>query len=514
MILPRVRGVILTAGSSHRFAKAGVQTPPHCYGSHLRFVTNRLRQETSGVIENRQPRLTAMPELAPRPSARSVADVLSGTPLFSGLAARPVIALAARARLLDVAAGETIYQRDDRADILYVVVSGGPVEILVADAGGAELILARPGPRQTFGELALLDGSRRAESARTARNVRLLELPRDAVMSVALTAPVVMQRLLSGLGGTMHRIIDHATSVPSFDLHERVVGALVEIEARIARGAPAPSFEDLQRELPARVGAAPEAVEEVLRSFEELGYIQAGRDHVRITSNRSQQGVLRGGMSWTALVNQVLHDPLTQLANRMLFHERLHQAVTDGIDATRKTAVLMIDLDGFKGVNDTLGHAAGDELLIKVADRLRGCLRRPDTAARLGGDEFAVVVTDVDIPATAGLVADRVLAAVGRPFLINDEIVQVGASIGVALSTSDSGDQLVGLIGRADAAMYRAKKAGKRRWEMESVASDPGPSTGAGQVRVLADRRLAGMALRENAQAALDCDLFGEPVLQ
>lgn len=425
-----------------------------------------------------------MPEPGFRLSSTTTVTLLGRTALFSGLASRPVAELARHARFGEYAARQYIYQHSDPSEMLYFVVEG-TVEVLVTGLGGGELVLTQVRPHDSFGELGLLDGLPRADSARAVTATRVLMLPRDSVLSLASAAPAVLRRLLGGLGATLRRIIDHASDDSFLDLHERIIRALLEIEARVARGAPAPTMEQLQQLLPGAVGAAPESVDEVLRSFEELGYLEAGRDRVRISGNRPQKGVLSGGMSWTALVNQVLHDPLTQLANRMLFHERLHQAVTDTHAADHQTAVLMIDLDGFKAINDTLGHAAGDALLVKVAERLRGCLRRPDTAARLGGDEFAAVITDVDGPETVARVADRVLTAVARPFLIDDEIVQVGASIGIALSTAADSGEPMALLGRADAAMYRAKRAGKRRWEMETASDHVAVEAG----RELADRR-------------------------
>jgi diguanylate cyclase (GGDEF)-like protein len=162
------------------------------------------------------------------------------------------------------------------------------------------------------------------------------------------------------------------------------------------------------------------------------------------------------------LSHQAFHDSLTDLANRSLFSDRIDHALLRRSRTGKPVAVLFIDLDDFKAVNDTLGHSAGDQLLIGVAERLRNSLRRPDTAARLGGDEFAVLIEDIDTPSEAEAVAERIFAALVEPFAIAGQSVTVHASIGVAIS-DDATDSASRLMRHADVAMYAAKAAGKHR---------------------------------------------------
>ena len=150
------------------------------------------------------------------------------------------------------------------------------------------------------------------------------------------------------------------------------------------------------------------------------------------------------------------HDALTQLPNRALFGDRLRRAVTT-CDAHRKVSVALIDLDDFKAVNDTLGHRAGDALLVAVAQRLAGCVRARDTVGRLGGDEFIVVLDDID-PAGADLAVQRILAALTTPVVADGHELLVRASIGVA--DGGTGDDADELLRRADIAMYAAKNDG------------------------------------------------------
>lgn len=162
------------------------------------------------------------------------------------------------------------------------------------------------------------------------------------------------------------------------------------------------------------------------------------------------------------LTHRAFHDSLTGLANRVLFLDRVGHALSRGERSGAVTGVLFLDLDDFKMVNDTQGHAVGDELLIAVSLRLSTALRNSDTAARLGGDEFAVLVEDALEPADVGALADNVLAAFAEPFRLSAGAVRVSASIGVA-TTEDSVDTTE-LLSHADLALYSAKSAGKRQW--------------------------------------------------
>jgi len=155
-------------------------------------------------------------------------------------------------------------------------------------------------------------------------------------------------------------------------------------------------------------------------------------------------------------IHQAFHDSLTGLPNRLLLMDRLDHALTRAARTNSQAAVLFIDLDTFKNVNDSLGHAAGDELLGEAAQRLMTCVRAADTAARFGGDEFVVLLEDVDEHRVAR-VANRILEALNEPFLVQDREVFVGASIGIAIG----GDEADDLLRNADLALYRAKSKGR-----------------------------------------------------
>jgi diguanylate cyclase (GGDEF)-like protein len=161
------------------------------------------------------------------------------------------------------------------------------------------------------------------------------------------------------------------------------------------------------------------------------------------------------------LHDQAFHDPLTGLANRALFINRADHALELHGRDLRPVSVLFVDLDDFKTINDTMGHAAGDEVLIRVADRLRGALRNGDTLARLGGDEFAVLLEDGGEPANVG---DRLVESLQAPFRLEGGLVTIRASVGLTqLLPEENTPTLDVLLAHADIAMYSAKRAGKGR---------------------------------------------------
>jgi diguanylate cyclase (GGDEF)-like protein/PAS domain S-box-containing protein len=189
----------------------------------------------------------------------------------------------------------------------------------------------------------------------------------------------------------------------------------------------------------------------------ERAVLERARDLVALTVDRAAQTRQLGRLA--------LHDTLTGLPNRALVLDRLQHALARLGDRESLLAVLFIDLDRFKIVNDGLGHDTGDELLVEVARRLTAAVRRQDTVARLGGDEFVVVCEELADEQVAEELAGRVADALSAPFVLSRAEVSVTASVGVATTRRPS-DQPVSLLRDADAAMYRAKGRGGARWEM------------------------------------------------
>jgi diguanylate cyclase (GGDEF)-like protein/PAS domain S-box-containing protein len=172
------------------------------------------------------------------------------------------------------------------------------------------------------------------------------------------------------------------------------------------------------------------------------------------------------------------YDALTDLPNRALFLDRLRQAINwlarhDGL-----LAVMFLDLDGFKRINDTLGHAVGDQVLVEVARRIEQCTREQDTAARFGGDEFVVLLTDLDDADEAHRIAARLAESISAPIVLEGELYVIEASIGVALCHAANVEP-EDLIERADIAMYRSKHRGDARWQIFTPDMLPGkPAAG------------------------------------
>ena len=164
------------------------------------------------------------------------------------------------------------------------------------------------------------------------------------------------------------------------------------------------------------------------------------------------------------MAHQALHDPLTRLPNRELFADRLTVALARARRSGRPVAVMFIDLDHFKVINDSLGHRAGDSVLLEVGARLDGFFRSQDTVARFGGDEFTVLVEDLASDTAASALADRIIAAVARPVTVEGRTVPVSLSVGIALAAGH--ESAVDLLRDADAAMYRAKERGRGRVEI------------------------------------------------
>jgi diguanylate cyclase (GGDEF)-like protein len=159
------------------------------------------------------------------------------------------------------------------------------------------------------------------------------------------------------------------------------------------------------------------------------------------------------------------HDVLTGLPNRILLNDRLRLSLKRAGRFESALGLLMVDLDGFKEVNDLLGHHVGDEVLCEVAARLRHSVRETDTVARLGGDEFIVLLPDLHLAAEAELIAVKIVSLVSEPINVGDTTVHISVSIGVCTSLDENSDA-DRLLQSADAAMYQAKAAGKNRYHV------------------------------------------------
>ena len=198
--------------------------------------------------------------------------------------------------------------------------------------------------------------------------------------------------------------------------------------------------------------------------FESVITAIAGVDGNVIQLQSSSRDITERKRTEDELVRLAFHDELTGLPNRALLLDRISQALKVTRRTRQNVAVLFVDLDGFKAVNDTIGHYAGDATLVAVAERLTGMVRPGDTLARLGGDEFVMLCTCVDSTQAATTVASRVLHALKQPFTVYGRTIDLSASIGIAISAGK--DEPLRLVENADTAMYEAKRAGRSRYSL------------------------------------------------
>jgi diguanylate cyclase (GGDEF)-like protein/PAS domain S-box-containing protein len=163
-------------------------------------------------------------------------------------------------------------------------------------------------------------------------------------------------------------------------------------------------------------------------------------------------------------LEQLAHyDSLTGLPNRILFYDRFHQAVAEAERYGHPMAIFFLDLDRFKLINDTLGHDAGDQVLVETARRLRECVRSCDTVARMGGDEFTIILSRISADVDATIIAERIINALAAPFPVGETVCRIGVSIGIGIYPSDSAEA-DDLLKKADAAMYCVKENGRNSY--------------------------------------------------
>lgn len=198
----------------------------------------------------------------------------------------------------------------------------------------------------------------------------------------------------------------------------------------------------------------PELMDLIGMLIENISFSIDNRDREEERKNREEE-----------VTRLSFFDPLTNLPNRRLFQDRIHQAIERHLRTKERFGVGILDLDGFKQVNDRLGHPTGDALLVSVAIRLQGILRGMDTLARLGGDEFGIIFAGLEKEKGATLLFERVIASLALPFELGEERVTIGGSIGITMVPPDDGND-ESLLKHADIAMYQVKENGKNGWEI------------------------------------------------
>jgi diguanylate cyclase (GGDEF)-like protein len=275
------------------------------------------------------------------------------------------------------------------------------------------------------------------------------------------------------IGGALLLLARNMSLLPSNLLTDHGIQAGSALEAILLSMGLADRITDLRRDKESAQRAALESQAALVTALRETERELEGR----VAERTGELEALNRQMH-----HQAQHDPLTGLPNRWLLRDRLEQAVVRSKRDRGTFAVLMIDLDNFKAVNDTLGHDVGDLMLVEVAQRLSACMRERDTIARQGGDEFVAVLEDLAAPEDSALVAEKIVEALAAPVHAAGELLRTSPSIGISLYPTDGQDPDF-LLKFADIAMYRAKAAGRNCYRFyddpESLRSEAPQGAGA-----------------------------------
>jgi diguanylate cyclase (GGDEF)-like protein/PAS domain S-box-containing protein len=439
-------GAALAAASSRQeIFDAALEAALALAGDDARGVVCATAEEAAaaaGAIRLTAPdRPTLVLDLAQRDADESAALVIAGRSLSAGPEQRSLQALAAEVSLALASAAltEEIHRHTSEARLSSLVRHASDL-ITVLDPGGV-IVYQSPSVERILGHSAdELAGTRFDRLIAPDDPGRLSRILADDAVNATATGELVECLLLHRDGSVRHFEIQHTNL-----LHDEHVG----------------------------------------------GIVLNGRD---VSERRAFE---------LQLEHQAFHDPVTSLANRALFVERVRHAVARSRREGNGIAVIFLDLDDFKTINDSLGHAAGDAVLVDVAKRLSDSIRSSDTAARFGGDEFAVLLEDVASAQEAADTAERILAAFADPLALDHKDLAVRASLGISVSESHAAGDAEELIRNADAAMYIAKRDGKGGYRLFEPAMHEGV--------------LARLELRADLQRAIsggELELFYQPVIR
>jgi diguanylate cyclase (GGDEF)-like protein len=398
----------------------------------------------------------------------SIATILWRCPLFKELGDGALEDISQRAVIRNFLRGEVIVGQGDAMAFL-LVVSDGLLKTYITSPSGSHMILDLVRPGDSVGlDLCMGDGLSQA-SVEAIADTQVVVLSSADLNVLVQNHPSLLTSMTSAMSNLIQRRTSQVTDLVFLELHQRIAKLLLGLlPAKAAAGDAGEQAVVTLRlsltDLAAVVGGHPDAVREAVLTFQQLGYIELlGGRGIAIRQPDSLRDHLAKGGSWAQLTKQTFHDVLTGLPNRAFFRMRASSVMARYKDTGQAGAVLFVDLDDFKKINDTMGHAAGDELLTQVVERLRISIRPSDTPARLGGDEFAILLEDMRSVENASVVAQRVVNSIGEPFALAAGLARVQASVGVAVFEGEHDLSLDAVIEHADKAMYAAKQAGKGR---------------------------------------------------
>jgi diguanylate cyclase (GGDEF)-like protein len=362
--------------------------------------------------------------------------------------------------LMAVILGAGVFHLVNAASVSAVmaVTEGRPFLHSVADGLGFRLLVW--GATVAVGLLGGLAGSAYSWAL-------LLAVLPMGVLQVVLAGSLRARKDRERLDGLLRATMDAHLSMEPADVEDAVTASARELllcrEARISDDPPGPD------ELGTRLSGS-RYPERWLVVSEKRGLEPFGGNDAKLLEALATVGssALENADLVEQIKHQAFHDALTGLPNQLLFEEAVSLALAERRQPERKLAVFVLDLDRFKRVNDSLGHPSGNELLREVARRLTGAMRGGDTVARMSGDEFTLLVTGLRSTGEAALVAEKVMAVFGAPFVVAGQELYVTASLGIAVAPEDGTRPSV-LLKNADTAMYRAKDRGRNCFEIYSV---------------------------------------------
>jgi diguanylate cyclase (GGDEF)-like protein len=387
--------------------------------------------------------------------------------LFSALDETALTDIAARTEAATFKQGEVVIRQGENSPFLRVL-SEGLLKMYITAPSGSRMILDLIRPGDSFGLDMCIGGSASQATVDAVATSQVVLLEGGEFLRLARSYSPLLTSTIASMAGLIQRRTSQVTDLVFLELHQRIAKLLLGL-------LPASKAEDKEEsvvtlrltlpDLAAVVGGEPDAVREAVLTFQELGYIELlGGRGIAIRHPEALRDHLSKGGSWAQLTQRTFHDVLTGLPNRAFFHMRASSALTRHQAAGQIGAVLFVDLDDFKKVNDTMGHAAGDELLIQVVQRLRESIRPSDTPARFGGDEFGILLEDMRSIDNAAVIAQRVVDSLKQPFRLSGGHASVQASVGVAVFEGSDNITIEALIEIADKAMYAAKQLGKGRY--------------------------------------------------
>ncbi len=438
-------------------------------------------------------------------------DILKQVDFLSFFHESTLERLAQESKEIPLESGKIIFSEGDAGNAMYIVLEG---EILIHQ-GGKSLTTMMPGT--FFGEMALIEGSDRTAGARTLSPSLLLEIGEQQFQEYFASQPQALMAIMKTLSARSRKIFsglvspkpsgpgntsDSNTSgtIPYLDEHYREVLVFHPVDFNFLKAnslacadmgfspeeirqktlldlAPSMDPQNLTRLCEALINKTRPMISFETSFIRKDGTAYPVECKIQLVNSADPaneillwvQDITERKQMENTIRQMAYYDSLTGLPNRNLLNDRLAVALAHASRNHQKVAILFIDLDHFKTINDSLGHEAGDQLLQQVAQRIKGILRRQDTVARMGGDEFIVMIPEIQETNHTAKLAQKILDSLAPVFKIGDNELYIGCSIGISIFPDD-GMEIKSLLKNSDLAMYRAKEKGRNTFQLFTPA--------------------------------------------